>query len=334
MSREKQAARWQGSGPRTGIYEPIDLPDNFVMGIGEDEIQAVLCKIYDGLIMMLQEEEEEEEELLLNNGCFCFGIMDPTTNILINIGLTKGMKGVSSPTWGDNEEEATTAFLLDICKRSLDGLIAFLARLFPYLPAAEAVLFLDAADADPLVAACFIVSRRGMMRDFDFDVCSGAAAAAVEAALLCAAVAAKHPDPEELVRRWKLLSPDLGKIESINNPAGTVLHTMHHVSQRIAFTGKTRTTHFELSKPWLSARRRYGILANRMRPAVDDWLPPSRGAVKRMLLATIHGFYLQVLARLPAADPSRYYRSMLMGGFCYGPLDPSPTSSSTPSGSS
>ncbi|KAF8732791.1 hypothetical protein HU200_015130 [Digitaria exilis] len=45
--------------------------------------------------------------------------------------------------------------------------------------------------------------------------------------------------------------------------------------------------------------------------------------MKRMLLATIHGFYLQALARLPTAElRGRYHRSMLEGGYCYGPLDP------------
>ncbi|OEL34998.1 hypothetical protein BAE44_0003982 [Dichanthelium oligosanthes] len=45
--------------------------------------------------------------------------------------------------------------------------------------------------------------------------------------------------------------------------------------------------------------------------------------MKRMLLATIHGFYLKALGSLPKDElTERYHRSLLMGGYCYGPLDP------------
>ncbi|XP_047042839.1 uncharacterized protein LOC124646833 [Lolium rigidum] len=41
------------------------------------------------------------------------------------------------------------------------------------------------------------------------------------------------------------------------------------------------------------------------------------------LLDTIRGFYLQALARLPRHElRTRYHRSLLRGGYCYGPLDP------------
>jgi hypothetical protein len=41
------------------------------------------------------------------------------------------------------------------------------------------------------------------------------------------------------------------------------------------------------------------------------------------LLDTIRGFYLQALARLPRHElHARYHRSLLRGGYCYGPLDP------------
>jgi hypothetical protein len=43
----------------------------------------------------------------------------------------------------------------------LDGLITFLTCLFPYLPVAEALAYLDAVDVDPLAAAALIITRRG-----------------------------------------------------------------------------------------------------------------------------------------------------------------------------
>ncbi|EMS52120.1 hypothetical protein TRIUR3_06415 [Triticum urartu] len=46
-------------------------------------------------------------------------------------------------------------------------------------------------------------------------------------------------------------------------------------------------------------------------------------SLRRVLLHTIHGFYLQALARLPGGElRSRYHRSMLKAGHCYGPFDP------------
>ena len=45
--------------------------------------------------------------------------------------------------------------------------------------------------------------------------------------------------------------------------------------------------------------------------------------MKRLLLSMIHGFYLKALGALPKKELTDcYHRSLLMGGHCYGPLDP------------
>ncbi|TVU51281.1 hypothetical protein EJB05_02692, partial [Eragrostis curvula] len=81
------------------------------------------------------------------------------------------------------------------------------------------------------------------------------------------------------------------------------------------------------------------LLLNQSRSRSDPWLPwhlaASRGLrpcpvpfkhttfLKRTLQDAIHGFYLQALARLPAGElRSRFHRSLVKAGHCYGPLDP------------
>jgi hypothetical protein len=77
-------------------------------------------------------------------------------------------------------------------------------------------------------------------------------------------------------------------------------------------------TKTKLAKSW---ERLAKSLLLRAKP--QPVLPHVRAAKKRMLFATIRGFYLQAMARLPADElRARYHRSMLKAGHCYGPLDP------------
>ncbi|OEL14523.1 hypothetical protein BAE44_0024458, partial [Dichanthelium oligosanthes] len=221
---------------------------------------------------------------------FCFGLLDPASNILVNATVSVGASHVKRG--GGNHQFA----LEGMHRRSLDGLVAFLTRLFPYLPGAEALRYLAVAGADPVVASLLVIKRRGAERSFRTDG-SGVTAAAVEAALVCAAVAAGHPDPRRLVLAWKHLSPCLSSPPGYHRPT----------------LGK------RLEESWGVASSRLVTVSARSQAR----LPPARGAVKRMLLATIHGFHLQALARLPTAElQSRLHRSVLEGGHCYGPLDP------------
>ncbi|RLM73852.1 hypothetical protein C2845_PM15G04680 [Panicum miliaceum] len=300
-SRERQQHYPPHLPPRT-------LKDEFHLAEKKDEIEAVLAKI-EGIYSRVK----LDKELVVGNG-FCFGLLDPATNILVNsvIANTKAAAAAAPPTDGGRRGRKRPAGR-DMNQRSLDGLVAFLTCLFPYLPDAEARAYLDAAELDPLVAALLVVNRRGM-RQFGF--CSGTTVAAVDTALRCAAVAANHPDPSRLVLGWKLLSHGLQKFvsEMSSNKSDTTV--ARHVLSMVKFTGGS-DTELQLKEPWELAERR--LHDN----PIGKELPPARAAAKRMLLATIHGFLLQALARLPTAElSSRYHRSMLDGGYCYGPLDP------------
>uniref|UniRef100_A0A0E0P013 Uncharacterized protein n=1 Tax=Oryza rufipogon TaxID=4529 RepID=A0A0E0P013_ORYRU len=171
-------------------------------------------------------------------------------------------------------------------QRSLDGLVAFLTCLFPYLPEVEALRYLDAAGADALVAARLIVNRRGMEQSFVVD--SGATALLDNTMMNHATV--KDDEILHLKQSWELAESRLD----------------HH---------NTKT---KLAKSW---ERLAKSLLLRAKP--QPVLPHARAAKKRMLFATIRGFYLQAMARLPADElRARYHRSMLKAGHCYGPLDP------------
>ena len=71
-------------------------------------------------------------------------------------------------------------------------------------------------------------------------------------------------------------------------------------------------------------RRCWDLAAYRLHGRGDDVCGKAvafqhRRSLRRALLDTIHGFYLRALARLPAG--SKYHRSLLDAGHCYGPMD-------------
>ncbi|KAG2606719.1 hypothetical protein PVAP13_4NG212095, partial [Panicum virgatum] len=238
----------RGGGGNICICEPSDLKDGFHFAKSKDEIESVLAKIE-----KIYSRSKLPKHASRNGCCSCVGLLAPAT--LVNFLTCKD----AAELLPEGQEAG------GMIQRSLDGLIAFLNCLFPYLPDAEALAYLSAADGDPLVAALIIIERRGLIRE-SFITETG-----LEIALRSAAVAAQHPDPQRFMRGWKLGSP------------------------------------FILVS-WKGGLPR---------------LPPVRAAMKRLLLSMIHGFYLKALGALPKKELTDcYHRSLLMGGHCYGPLDP------------
>ncbi|OQU75801.1 hypothetical protein SORBI_3010G032800 [Sorghum bicolor] len=309
------------SGSCIRIYGPENFKDNFRIFKKEDEIRPVLAKI-----------ERIHDEVKLDNG-LCFGLFDPATNILVNSVISNSEGAPPPPPLppprrayagrrrrrGWEEEDNGSRARAYMAQRSFDGLIAFLTCLFPYLPDAEALAYLDAAELDPLVAALVIISRRGIQDEF--DLCSPITEAAAEVALRCSAAAAKHPDPRWFVQAWKkVLSP---AVEALGDPAAPPSRETLGDAVRRALDAAAPDV-LQLKGSWDLAKGRLAAASSKIYAAPPSKeLPPVRAAMKRMLLATIHGLYVQALGRLPTAElRSRYHRSLLLGGYCYGPLDP------------
>jgi hypothetical protein len=138
-------------------------------------------------------------------------------------------------------------------------------------------------------------------------------------ALRCAALAAKHPDPDCFISAWLTISSRLDEAVSLlakvrrRSPSSSLCNLEKllrgpppHVDDRRG----------DLLLAWQLAKSRHPL------PRIVPYQNSSTG-LKRALLDAIHGFYLQALARLPAGELcSRYQRSLLMAGHCYGPLDP------------
>jgi hypothetical protein len=201
-----------------------------------------------------------------------------------------------------------------MAERSLDGLIAFLACLFPCLPDGDALAYLNAVDADPMAAAALVLTKRGVKSDY----CSSATAATtMEMALICAAVATKHPDPSLLVKSWGSVSHKLTEVNrrlSGRRPnTGAAADFIHRI------LGTAVPHHVEVREAWRLANVRLGHCSF---GSVTE-LPSVRAVMKHMHLARIHGFCLKALSRLPKdALTKKYHRALVMGGYCYGPLKP------------
>jgi hypothetical protein len=147
-----------------------------------------------------------------------------------------------------------------------------------------------------------------------FSKNSATVLAAVKAALRCAAIAAQHPDPQRFMEGWKNVSPGVGEVAT---KLSCPLARLQDGSCAVRLIG-TPTPDLELEESWKLANVRLA----KHKP-IGQELPPARAAKKRMLLATIHRFYLKALGSLPECElRERLHYSMLRGGHCYGPLDP------------
>ncbi|KAF8664796.1 hypothetical protein HU200_054520 [Digitaria exilis] len=262
----------------------------------------------------------------LDAGGVCIGFLDPVSNVIINTACT-------SPSSSDDDlnvlagaaavEHDEVDLNAAMCRRSLDGLVAFLVYFFPYLAGWEAVRYLLAAGADLLAAARLIVADRGMAARF--PPTSAASSPAFEAALDLAAQISKHPQPKRLVHVWMSLSSRSHQVLAL---LSRELHVQEHHSPREELERCLRPLLDDdtlvvpsMAIPWDLAGSRSPCCVSSS--TIADVLPYQHTRSLRMvLLDTIHGFYLRAMARLPGGElRSRLHRSLLRGGYCYGPMD-------------
>ncbi|RLM99353.1 hypothetical protein C2845_PM06G11440 [Panicum miliaceum] len=250
-------------------------------------------------------------------GGFCFGLLDPTSNIIANTFILCPRDPAAYKGRGDEAAACgVEKELKELESRSLDGMVTFLSRFFPYLADCEAVRYLLLADADLLVATRIIVVDRRMKR---FGSSEPAVEEALGMALRCAALAAQHPDPDLFVGAWLTISSRLDEAVSLlakvrrRSPSSRI----HNLEKLLhGPPPQVDDSRGSLLLAWQLAMSRRPV------PRIIPYQNTSTG-LKRVLLDAIHGFYLQALARLPAGElHSRYERSLLMAGHCYGPLDP------------
>ncbi|KAF0900621.1 hypothetical protein E2562_033137 [Oryza meyeriana var. granulata] len=259
----------------------------------------------------------------LSGDGLCLGLLDPVSNIVVNT-ITPS-KRCTSNRLRPNPNRVPVVDLdavdqKELARRSLDGMEAFLIRFFPDLREWQAMRYLFVAGADLLVAAHIIVAEMGMKR---FGSSEQAVKEALYMALECGALAAGHPDPDRLVVAWLTISSCIDEAVSLLAlPPRNFTYRLTLVSKfaRLLDKPPDHGGSEDPLWPWKRAASRHIAHC----PCCNEGLPfKHTNLLNWTLQDTIHGFYLQALGRLPAGElRSRFHRSLLKAGHCYGPLDP------------
>uniref|UniRef100_A0A0D3HCU6 PIR2-like helical domain-containing protein n=1 Tax=Oryza barthii TaxID=65489 RepID=A0A0D3HCU6_9ORYZ len=258
---------------------------------------------------------DEKPELLpaVLDGGFCFGPLDPVSNIITNAirHLTTGEDS------GADVDEIEMRRGLKTKARGPSGFMTF-----RYLPTLEALNFLCAAEGDLLAAVHLVEAERCMSCAFDIGSCTA------RTALRCTAGAAGHRDPGRVASEMLSLFSKAYKIAS---------HLLSRTADRLTCSAVEHLRHLLLEKKAMT-KFILVLVPPRLPPELAAFSPlASLGvtvkdertlerctkSLQSVLVDKIHGFYLEALALLPQhLLRGRYHRSVVMAGHCYGPLDP------------
>ncbi|KAK1679391.1 hypothetical protein QYE76_040239 [Lolium multiflorum] len=287
-SRSRNRSRSRISEPQ--IYGPLTL---------EDESPIVPKKERDELRSELLGKIESCYGQVKIRGVvdagFCFGLLGPVSNIVAGVVIASAVKVDPDPVVS-SPKQSKPDLIGNMKQQSLNGLVAFLAALFPYLNEAKAMWYLNKADCDPLVAARLVIQHRGMEQSFGFS--SDITVAAIETALRCAAAAAQHPNPNQFASGWKLLSHFLEKVDDVLSGTCVTFDQFQLISIEEILRREAQPPVFSLETSWeLASSRLLNLSPDPLGKKALAWLP------KENLR-------------------SQYHHSLLQAGHCYGPLDP------------
>ncbi|KAM3228468.1 hypothetical protein ACQJBY_059867 [Aegilops geniculata] len=264
------------------------------------------------LLQKIRSYYGKAQKLLGRSHCaqgLCVGLLDPASNIVINSLIERKHERER-----DRDHRSTTCEVVveaDLKRRSLDGLVVFLTRLFPNLSEGLAVRYLRLAKADVLIAACIVVSDQ-CIESFD-----GSGPDVINMALRCAGLAARHPDAYRFVFSWCNISSRLDDalrlLAELREPQ-RLPHRLDAIYQLVRMLNyEPPSRERDVWRVWRLAEASF-----RRRPRSAPQLHTQ--LLNRTLQDTIHGYYLQALALLPAG--SRFHLSLIKAGYCYGPFDP------------
>ncbi|XP_044435057.1 uncharacterized protein [Triticum aestivum] len=282
------------------------------------------------------------------------GFLDPVSNIIANT-----IAYTPSPTPGsDKEEEEDEApssewilskiitdtndiFVFELplsrhksmtlARLSLDGLVSFLTSHYRYLVSREAMSYLLLARADLLTAVRLIERDRNKWCN-SFSITSPTAKVALE----CAAVSARHPEPDVLVKASLTMASRLADVTAVLAGQGPLSPaTIRSIAKLLRRGPPIMDDLTNLSLDHLCGKKK--SKKRKRSEQTAETIEGSRAqkklgpqltfrftlALKLLLLGKIHGHYLQALAKLPRDGLRKLHHcSLLRGGYCYGPKDP------------
>uniref|UniRef100_M8BYP0 PIR2-like helical domain-containing protein n=1 Tax=Aegilops tauschii TaxID=37682 RepID=M8BYP0_AEGTA len=292
---------------------------------------------------------------LLKAGMPFGAFLDPVSNIIANT-----VAYAPSPTPGSDEEGPAPEWILSkiitdtsdrfvfelplcrhrshgltLARRSLDGLVNFLTTRFPYLYVREALSYLLLVRAD-LRAAVRLIERDRNKRRSASSITSRTTMVALE----CAAVCARHPEPNVLVKASLITASRLSDVTTLlagQDPLSrTTLESLAELLKQepASFDDLTNLSLDHLCGKEKKKKNKKRKRSQQTSQSIEGSRPQKRRlgpqltfrstlSLKLLLLGKIHGHYLQALAKLPRDGLRKHHHcSLLKGGYCYGPRDP------------
>nr|AAL58165.1 hypothetical protein [Oryza sativa Japonica Group] len=175
---QHRSHRWKGAAvarigiePAMGRRQQPEEPDSSNPDEEDLNINTIIFYQVRCTLQLSASPVDEKPELLpaVLDGGFCFGPLDPVSNIITNAirHLTTG-----EDSGADVDEIEMRRGLKTKARGSLKALVGFMTSCFRYLPTLEALNFLCAAEGDLLAAVHLVEAERCMSCAFDIGSCT------------------------------------------------------------------------------------------------------------------------------------------------------------------